>query len=249
MTQWKKLLHSLGLSDSEATIYLASLELGPASVQDIAKKSHVSRVTTYAVIESLTERSLMSSVEKGKKHLFAAESPERLVAFVTARLKEMETTLHEVQGAIDELKLIQRGEKPVVKMYEGSEALKAIETDILMTKPKTIEEFTNLDAIRTIHPPETREAYFEQFAKLKPKSRAILLARGKPPQPVSADSDQIVIPRDLDLDFKGSLMTYGQKKVALCTLEGKLIAVVVESEALAKTVHALFDYIWYLKNK
>ncbi|HEX9113717.1 MAG TPA: helix-turn-helix domain-containing protein, partial [Nitrospirota bacterium] len=64
MLQWNTLLRSLGFTDSESKIYLISLEMGPSSVQDIAKKADVSRVTTYAVIESLAKHGLMSTLEK-----------------------------------------------------------------------------------------------------------------------------------------------------------------------------------------
>ena len=152
MTQWKKLLKTLGFTDSEAVLYLASIEMGPAPVQDLARRAKVSRVTTYAVIESLSERGLMSSVEKGKKKLFVAESPERLVSFVHGRVTEMQATLKEVEGTLNELKLMQKGEKPVVKLFEGREALKAIEDDLLATKPEMVQEFGNVDAIKQLYP-------------------------------------------------------------------------------------------------
>ena len=86
MAQWEKLLRSLGFNESEAKLYLVSLEMGPSPVQDIAKKAKVSRVTAYAAIEKLNEFGLMSTAQRNKKHLYAAESPERLVSFVCASM-------------------------------------------------------------------------------------------------------------------------------------------------------------------
>src|SRR5438552_3905136 len=70
MVHWEKLLRSLGFTESEAKIYLLSLEMGATPVQDLAKKAKVSRVTTYTVIESLMADGLMSTVQKGKKNLY-----------------------------------------------------------------------------------------------------------------------------------------------------------------------------------
>ena len=53
-------LGHLGLSEKEAAVYLASLELGPAPVQDISHKAKVNRATTYVMIESLMGRGLIS---------------------------------------------------------------------------------------------------------------------------------------------------------------------------------------------
>jgi len=184
MTQWNKLLKSLGFNESEANTYLASLEMGPSSVQDLAKKAKVSRVTAYAVIDDLMKQGLMSTVQKGKKTLYVAESPERLTSFVGSRVKEMEATLHEVESSLQELKLIQRGEKPVVKMFEGREALKAIEDDVVKTRPKLIDEFVNLDALQTLYPPEERAPFFKELDKLKPRKR-IMYASKKERKPDS----------------------------------------------------------------
>ncbi|MFA6429069.1 MAG: helix-turn-helix domain-containing protein [Patescibacteria group bacterium] len=247
MTQWQKLLKSLGFSESESTIYLTSLELGPSPVQDIAKKAHVSRVTTYAVIETLADRGLMSSVEKGKKRLFVAESPERLVSFVTSRVKEMESTLKEVTASIDELKLIQRGEKPIVKMFEGADAIKAIEADVVAVKPKTMSEFTNLDDLRALHPIENRNDYIESAKHINWKGRSLLSVQGKPPVTFTKDVESVQLPPEIQ--FHGSIVTYGDNRVALYTLNGKLISVLIESTELAQTFKALFDYIWYLQAK
>ena len=41
-----KELQKIGLSEKEAKVYLAALELGQASVQNIARKAEVNRATT-----------------------------------------------------------------------------------------------------------------------------------------------------------------------------------------------------------
>ena len=95
-------LKSLGLLESEVKTYLATLELGPSSVLEINKKINLSRQAIYTAIESLINFGLMSSVEKGKKTLFTAESPERLRSFAEAKLKKMESTVREVKNLTKE---------------------------------------------------------------------------------------------------------------------------------------------------
>ncbi len=241
MTQWKKLLKTLGFTDSEAVLYLASIEMGPAPVQDLARRAKVSRVTTYAVIESLSERGLMSSVEKGKKKLFVAESPERLVSFVHGRVTEMQATLKEVEGTLNELKLMQKGEKPVVKLFEGREALKAIEDDLLATKPEMVQEFGNVDAIKQLYPLEMRQEFFREFGKLKTKRHLIYLTKDKS---VSGDEKQhIKVYPATEKEFFGDIFIY-ENKVALSTLRGKQISILIESQDIADTLRALFEHSW-----
>ena len=64
-------LKQLGLLEKEAKVYLASLELGEATVLELAKKSALNRTTVYVEIEKLGQRGLVSSIEKGKKRYFS----------------------------------------------------------------------------------------------------------------------------------------------------------------------------------
>lgn len=241
MTQWKKLLKSFGFSESEANVYLTSLEMGPSSVQDIAKRAKVSRVTTYAMIEALSKRGLMSSVEKDRKKMFVAESPERLVSFANARVKEMEGALHEVEASMHELKLIQRGEKPVVKMFEGPEALNAVINDIANTKPKEIFEFGNLDDFKKIYKLDVREKTVRRIEQSNAKRRFMYIAKDELPIKRSVHEEFYVLPEDND--FHGDVTVYGNK-VGLSTLIGKQISILIESAVLADTIRSMMNLIW-----
>jgi len=237
MAQWNTLLKSLGFTDSEAKIYLLSLEIGPSSVQDLAKKAKVSRVTTYAVIEMLSTRGLMSNVQKGKKTLYAAESPERLVSFVQTRVKQMETTLKDVEGLIGDLKLLQRGEKPVVKMFEGKEGLKAIQDDILATSPDVMYEMSNIDALYSLFPKEVFSPYRKELDKRNIKIEGIV----QHALPVEARKNFTVFQvSKTDASFFGNITIY-RNKIALTSLQGKNISVLIESEVLAQTMKELFQ--------
>lgn len=236
MMQWNTLLKSLGFTDSEARIYLLSLEAGPSAVQDLAKKAKVSRVTTYAVIESLTERGLMSHVQKGKKTLYAAESPERLVSFVHTRVKQMESTLREVESLIGDLKLLQRGEKPVVKMFEGKEGLEAIHDDILKTHPKVLFEMSNVDALHALFPKEN----FIPYQKEIEKKNILIHGIGLYSQNLTPKSHvkAVQLPSK-DFSFFGNITIY-ENKTALTSLQGKNISVLIESDVIAQTMKELF---------
>ena len=58
----KEKLQKLGLSDKEASVYLAMLELGPSVVSDIAKKANINRSTVYVVLEFLKKRGIPSQL-------------------------------------------------------------------------------------------------------------------------------------------------------------------------------------------
>lgn len=236
MMQWNTLLKSLGFTDSEAKIYLLSLELGPSSVQDIAKKAKVSRVTTYAAIEALKKDGLMSSVEKGKKTMYAAETPDRLVSFVHNRMKQMENTLREVEQTINELKLVQRGDKPVVKLFEGKEGLRAIQDDILKTGPDEILEMSNHDALLSAFTSEELSPYSKELDRKKIRTQSIVLFSEPQKGRMHANIHPLL---SKDFSFFGNVTIY-DSKVALTTFQGNNISVLIESDVLAQTMREMF---------
>ena len=71
-------LQNLGLTEKEARIYLAALELGPSTVQEIAKKTGLIRTTVYNQIKILSEKGLLSELQEGKKRLIISQDPDRL---------------------------------------------------------------------------------------------------------------------------------------------------------------------------
>ena len=242
-TKWNHLLRSLGMSDSEVQVYLSALDLGPSSVQDLAKKANVSRVTAYAVIEHLIQRNLMSSVEKGKKHVFTAESPERLVAVMTTRLHDMKATLHEVEDGIHELKLIQRGEKPIVKMFEGEDAFSAVFEDIAATRPTELDEFGNFDEVRKHVSRETSVKQLERGLK-NAKRRLIYTSSLLKTAPIEEGKHfAAFLPEDENTSL-GDVLIYGKNKVALSSLGPKPVSVIIESEVITQMMRSLFTLAW-----
>ncbi|MDF1496857.1 MAG: helix-turn-helix domain-containing protein [Patescibacteria group bacterium] len=137
MKDLKECLAEYGLSDKESLVYLSMLELGPASVQDIAKKSGVNRATTYVMIESLKRRGLMSTFDQGKKTMFVAESPERLKRLIekdVRLIQEKEDRLKEALPSFLALYNSSTQEKPIVKFFEGEEGVRSAREIMMQTR-------------------------------------------------------------------------------------------------------------------
>lgn len=140
------ILEKLGLSEKEAKVYLAALELGASSVQKIAQKAKINRATTYVILESLRKKGLTTSYEHGKKTFFTAEPPQRLELLLKKGEDELKEKKNELFDVMPELKAIFNlaENKPRVKFYEGKEGRTAMEKDVLQ-KAKNTYTFTALD--------------------------------------------------------------------------------------------------------
>jgi len=102
-------LRKLGLKEKEVAVYLAALELGFDSVQNIAKKAGFSRPTVYEIIKALTSKDLMREIKRqgtvqGERSYFAAESPDALLGLLRTQKREVEEREREFVRIISALR-------------------------------------------------------------------------------------------------------------------------------------------------
>lgn len=126
-------LENLGLSENEAKVYVAVLELGPSLASQIANRSKVKRPTTYLTLEHLKSLGLVSEVSDSKEKKFKAEDPDRLVKLTRRMRRKVVEAEIALEKILPGLKAIRKKtiQIPKVTYYQGIEGVKTI-----------IEEFT-----------------------------------------------------------------------------------------------------------
>ncbi|MFH1405533.1 MAG: helix-turn-helix domain-containing protein [Patescibacteria group bacterium] len=239
-----KLFISLGLSSTETKVYLASLALGPASVQDVAKKARLSRTATYDAVASLQERGLMSTFERGKKRFFAAEDPESSIAHFKNELHRMEEHLNLLTRMIPEIKMNMGGEKPVVRFYEGKEAVYALFNDVATVSPKYLFEVANFEDIDQFIDKEVIVDAQKLYNPTKMEIR--LLHHGSKDNKREGIEYCELLP-ELG-SFHGDIWIYSDR-VAFVTFVGRIMSVIIESKPFADTARVLFEAAWRICSK
>lgn len=134
-------LRKLGLKEKEAKVYLAGLELGPEPLQNIARKAEITRPTAYEIVRTLEGKGLFREMQQGKKRLFVANSPEKILHILRLQKRELEEKEREFIRIIATLE--SRYEKKGLQVYKGKEGLEALEEQILFTSAKEIVVFTS----------------------------------------------------------------------------------------------------------
>lgn len=237
---YHSLLLSAGLLPSEARIYLAARELGPSTAQHIAEKASISRTATYEALESLQERGLFSISSVGKKNLFVAEDPERIVSYLKKEQEKLNDTIGDIERSVEALRLISGGTRPTMRVYEGDEALHAYFDHVAMVDPKEWLEVTNADDVYGEIDEKTLMAARKSLQKVPP-NRIRVLFRGTRKNPRPGVSFK-KITNDFG-NFHGNIAIY-DNHLALVTYIGKIVAVIIESPALADTMRAMFNMAW-----
>lgn len=240
----QKLTH-LGLSDSEARVYLAMLKLGPSTVQNIAKTAKLSRTASYQVISSLENKGIASTFFEKKKKLFVAEDPEKLEGYFAQHIGAMQAELSSLNRIIPELRVLQSGDmKPRVRFYRGTEGIRALFRDLASTNPPELLEITNVDAVYSGIDPKILLEEREKFAETPMKVK--VLRRGTP-RILSSKAEYRDIPHDT-LNFQGDIWIYGNR-IAFTHFVNDIETVIIDNGLFADTMRALFLVIWHCANE
>lgn len=137
-------LRKLGLKEKEVKVYLAGLELGPASVQAIAQKSAITRPTMYEILKILESKGMFGEARQGKKRLFVAHSPEKILGILRLQKRELEEKEREFIRIIAALESKYASKaKGAIRVFRGKQGLQMLEEQLLFTPEREIVVFSS----------------------------------------------------------------------------------------------------------
>ncbi len=242
-----KELQDIGLSEKEARVYLAALELGKTTAEKLATHAKVNRSTTYVQLESLMKKGLMSTYEEAKKTYFAPESPELLRRLLAKQRDEMSTKERDLSSLLPAL--LQQydgaGERPVVRFYSGKEGITAMREDTLsLNGGDEMLIIYSLDALQGLYTEKETADYVRRRIEKEIRVRCVYTRKeGKlPPDTLPALMERRFVPEKkmpLTTDF-----FVHKNKVAMMALRGHLFGVVIESKEISESFRSLFEMIW-----
>lgn len=244
-------LKKIGLTDKEAGVYLACLQLGASPVQAIARKAGVVRATTYVVLEALAKKGLVTEYSEGKRTLFAAEPPRQLLRVLEKQAESVRERERLLESILPELQVLLKsgGERPSVRYYDGKEGLRAIRQEIIMySKPGSlIVNLTPADHLSAQFP-EDHHVYYQQRVAKKVRSRTIFTTHSAEfkNRLLSADfarfSERIYVPPHRFPAHSG--ITAFEDRLAIGSYGGHTGGVIIENESMAKMMQGFFEMAW-----
>lgn len=251
-------LNKIGLSNNEARVYLALLELGSATVQQIAQVAQVNRPTTYVQLETLMKDGLVTFFEKApsnkklkSKTYFRVEDPEYLQKLVSRERSQIDERERELVGILPELGRLfaSSGERPRVRFFDGIEGLKTMDEECLKTKNKLIEGAMSLDDVEKVFPPET-DYYPERRIKKGIHTRGIYTS-SRGPVLKASDKKMLRETRFVPIDkypFACDINIYDDT-VSLASVRKKPFGVLIENKEIADSLRSLLKLAWEAAEK
>lgn len=138
-----QILQSLGLTDKETALYLQSLQVGSAPASILGKRANINRSTAQYICQSLTQKGLMSVVQKSNAYLYTAQSPEKLHSLLEKERQSVEQKSQKLDGIMDRLKTYQNPHSsiPQVQYFQGPAGVIEMFEDVLRTGTKIYGSF------------------------------------------------------------------------------------------------------------
>jgi sugar-specific transcriptional regulator TrmB len=235
----EKVLKDLGLTEIEAKVYLAALELGQDTVLHIAKKAGVKRPTCYVALDTLFGKGLVTKIEKKTTTFYAVESPKLILNKYKEKLNNLEDLIPLFEAKFN------KSPKPKIRFYEGKEELFNVSTKIIYSAKEMYFFGTDIEKFTATFP-DLLDYFDESVKNYKQKNKIIMEIVSANPagriyQKKYGKSRPIkIMPADLPVFADVSIT---ENKIFIISLNN-LFGVLIESEDLAKTFKNFFLLAW-----
>ena len=234
----KNILRNLNLTQAQADVYIAALELGQSTIQALSRKSKVKRTSIYAFIEELKERGFLLQTTKKKRTLYSAAHPEYLIELEKSRVAEMQSVLPELLAVYNKPRT-----KPRIVFYEGLDGIKEVYADTLKEKAMIVG-WSDYEQSKKI-----MGSYYQTYAEARSKSGILfkVIARDTAAarQKVASKNREL---RDIRIGSLGGITTevyvYGNKVAMISFRSSPLFAVIIEDHSMAETLRFIWEDAW-----
>lgn len=232
-------LTQFGLNTKEAKIYLASLELGPETVQNIAKKASIHRVSAYDILEKLIKDGLAGQITHGNKRKFFAVEPKKFLDKLNEKKERFKNLLPELSAV-----QAKSGNRPKVMYFEGKDEVWEAFLDRI--RYKNVKEnlvYGSSEKLLTIYPEGYKNFIREKVSKgIKAK---IIVEKSKWGELEKSRGEKEL--REVKFwpagtTFKANTIIY-EDRVMIVSWEN-MLAVIIEDKNNADNQRILFDLLW-----
>lgn len=230
-------LEKFGLSEKEARVYLAGLELGTSSASDISKKSKVNRSNVYEILRRLIEKEVFSETFRKTKKYFIPTHPKELE-------KAYLETLGTVTLSLENISNITEG-KPKIYFYDDIDNIRSAYERIIESENKHTLGFAFDDVSEKLGE-EWLETYIQKRKDRRLHTKTIAAGFMGSKKWTSRDAQderrtKIISQEHGDLDTNVEI--FGEK-VFITSLKGETMGLIIESKKIADTMRVIFNTLW-----
>ncbi len=243
-SQLKITLQTFGWSMKETDVYISVLELGKGTVTEISRKAGINRTTGYDILNSLSQKGVVSVSGKEPKQEYAAESPAMITEYLKKKMSETLEHIKKSEEVVPELELLYaKKNRPKIRFYEGIEGLENVYEDTL-TSTEAIRAYATVDDMHNTLP-----KYFPEYYKRRAE-KGIAIRAIVPKTVVGVERGEKDIEEKREIAFVPPEKYYFSpeiniydNKVMIASWREKL-GIIIESTEIADAMKKIYELAW-----
>jgi sugar-specific transcriptional regulator TrmB len=249
MKETEASLIDLGMTHTEARIYLSGLACESISAQEIAKQTGIKRPTVYHALSTLMDKGLVAQRTIGGKAKFSMSPPAHIQKVIREQKEALELREQKLQSILPLLTQQYANTKQssiATVQYEGVQGVKMVldiafysrshHWDIIAPTRNFLKEY---DSSYKEYYLKARKYYGITARSLwehKPTSRKLSAQELRERNPR-------IMPKSMQGRFQSMMLLFDDKVAIISPLE-KLSAILITSQETKEMFLAMFDAIW-----
>lgn len=129
-------LKKIGLSQSEAALYLLLFKTGACDVKTLIEQSGFYKANTYDALERLCEKGIVSKIVENGKRIYQIQKPETFLELIKKKkleLEEQENIAKELAKSVENMKKKSASSETAI-VFRGLAGIKQIYSEIVDSK-------------------------------------------------------------------------------------------------------------------
>lgn len=242
------LLHNLGLTDTEAKIYLAGLDYVSIGVGELEKQTQIKRTTVYHALGTLMQKGLTAKVGTGTKFKFTMSAPENINTLLEKKINDLRNkkkSLEEIIPLLD--RQIKKKEMDTkISHFEGIEGIKLVIEEALYCRSHHWDIIAPAKNFFSEFDKDYAEYYLRARKSNQVTARSLweyaLPKRVLTPEEIRERSPRY-LPQNMHGKFKSVVIIFDDK-IALISSLKEMSAVLIQSKEFHDTFAAIFEGLW-----
>ncbi len=249
----RQVLEQIGLTEKEAKIYLALLEMGAQGATTIAQKTQINRTTCYLILENLKEKGLISTHTEANVQFFEAQEPSSLLTYINKRQNELVTQQNIIQSNLPYLEAIKKSitGSTTTKYFKGKEGIINLYKETLSTNDKIIYSFLDITKIPQELLNIIDQTYVNERIEKQIHAKIINISTknaGTGSKSIYSDSESLREFKNIftNQEITVEIQAIGDKTILTNFAPDNLFGVLIKNKELATTIKTLHKIMWSL---
>ena len=231
------------MSELQAKVYLALLELDQAPVSTIAKKAEIKRPTCYLVLDELVGLKLVDKVPIAGKQFYKAKPAISLAVNLEEKLA-LANNLVPMLVALSATDTL----APKIKLYEGRSGVNQLYSGFFKRseklKYKDVAWFASFEQLETSFP-GLIEKFQRMYVKKKIRKRELVKVGEKSRGFIQKMTDELNEFRVVDANLPINIdVGITQNEVVIFSQQAPLFGLSIEHKTIAQSFQAFFELAW-----